>query len=101
MRDSSPTPPPASPPTQRSLSRSRTLGIASSPGEDGPAFAARVRLAAQERADEQRDAVRAKYKKRLDALQEKVARLDRERAELSSKARSEKMEAALGAGATL
>jgi hypothetical protein len=83
------------------LTRSKTLGVTSSPGEDHASFQSRMILAGREKLDVERDVVRARYTKKIGAIEARIAKASTERESLAEKASSEKMDAAFSAGSTL
>ena len=79
----------------------KALGIVKQPGEREKSFILRLRQAARERRDEEIDALQSKYEKRLDRLEAKLRKLERELAEDIAEYEARKREALLTTGETV
>ncbi len=79
----------------------KKLGVVKQPGEREKSFILRLRQAARERRDEEIDALEAKYKKRLDRLEAKLRKLERELAQDIAEYEARKQETLLTAGETV
>jgi len=83
------------------LRRSKTLGLASEPGESEAAFRVRLAQAARERRDKLAEQLRGKYGRRLAALQERMRRAEQAVAREREQATGQKVQTAISFGATL
>jgi phage host-nuclease inhibitor protein Gam len=77
------------------------LDIAQEPGESERAFKIRVKQAARERRDAEVDALKEKYATRIDKLEDKLRKKERELSSDEADHQSRKQEELLGAGETV
>ncbi len=77
------------------------LGLFQQPGEEERAFKIRLQQAARERRDEEVDALEKKYKDRLDRLNDKLKKAERELAADQAAYESRKQQEVVGLGATV
>jgi polyhydroxyalkanoate synthesis regulator phasin len=77
------------------------LGLAQNPGEADQAFQARLQLAARERRDAEVDALKEKYTARIDRLQERLAKKERELAADEADHAARSREELVGVGETV
>ncbi|MFN8456728.1 MAG: hypothetical protein U0401_19015 [Anaerolineae bacterium] len=77
------------------------LGLFQEPGDEERAFMIRLQQAARERRDDEVDALEKKYKDRLDRLNDKLKRSERELATDQAAYESRKQQEVVGLGATV